>query len=897
VNARVFRDTYGVPHLQAGDPLALVYLQGVNAARDRAWQLELERRRCLGTSAAFLGPEAAGWDVFARQARLADTAQRCFEALDDETREWVTAYVEGVNHALPGGAARAPEFARTRLTLQEWEPWTPLGIWLAVHVLFAGFPSKLWRSHVARHLGEEAIELFTSEGPRTAGSNGWLIPGSLTTSGQAIVAGDPHRFIESPGVYQQVRLSCPEYDVLGLAVPGIPGLAHFGHTGKVAWAITNAMSDYQDLYAEQLRRTESGREALGPSGWTPCSVHTEVVEVAGTHSVELEVIETERGPVIITGPAPGTSSTEPGPSTPADAAVSAAGAAVGATDDTGVERAISLRYPPRVTGRLGFEVLPKLLRATTVDDVDAALEEWVEPVNVVLAADTAGGLLHRTAGLVPRRHESNRLRVVPAWEAAHQWDGWHDPMPRATVDGPAVMANARELAAPLGVEFATPHRSRRIRELIASRPAWSIGEMPDIHTDTLLGSAASVLDLLPGLDDLTTQAVALRTELLDWDRRMDAASTTASSYAALRKALVSRLTDHFTPLETAECPEVFAPWMDTLTQVSYALENLIATDLLPDINVGWLAREALEEVAARKPRPPWGETHQLSPLHALRGPVFAPAEEPFDLGVSGDHHCVMSTSSLPGLTDVCIRGSAARYAFDLADRSASGWAVPLGASGVLEDPHHHDQLQLWLRGELAPVEGSLTQEDVSFTCVSDGFGTVGIVEVDLERDLGLIHEWVTAERAAFWGMGELSRDEIAATYRFLDSVPTHHVYVVRLDDVPIALLQTYDPQADPAGAAYDIQTGDLGMHLLVAPGDPRPGFTGNLVEVLAAFVFGHLGHPRLVVEPDIRNAAAIDRFRRTGFTLGPEATITHPDGTTKTAQFAFLTRDTFYGGV
>jgi penicillin G amidase len=859
VNARVFRDTYGVPHLQAGDPLALAYLQGINVARDRAWQVEFERRRYLGTSAAFLGPEAAGWDVFARQARLADTARRCFEALDDETREWITAYVEGVNHALPGGARRAPEFAETGLTLQEWEPWTPLGIWLAVHVLFAGFPSKLWRTHVARHLGDEALELFSSEGPHTSGSNGWLIPGSLTTSGQAIVAGDPHRYIESPGVYQQIQLTCPEYDVLGLAVPGIPGLAHFGHTGKVAWAITNAMADYQDLYAEQLRRTGSGVEALGPEGWTACAVHTEVVEVSGADPIEVDVIETDRGPMIMDG--------------------------------------ISLRYPPRVTSRLGFEALPKLLRATTVDDVDAAFEEWVEPVNVVLAADTAGGLLHRTAGMVPRRHESNRLRVVPAWEAEHQWDGWHDPMPRATVDGPAVMANARELAAPLGVEFATPHRSRRIRELLASRPTWSVGEMPDIHTDTFLGSAGSILDLLPGLADLSEQAVALRTELLGWDRRMDAASTTASSYAALRKALVSRLTDHFTMLENAECAEVFAAWMDTLTHVSFALENLIATDLLPDVNVGWLAREALEEVAARKARPPWGETHQLSPLHALRGPVFAPDEEPFDLGVSGDHHCVMSTSSLPGLTDVCVRGSAARYAFDLADRSASGWVVPLGASGVLGDPHHHDQLPLWQRGELAPVAGSLTREEMSFACVLDGFGTVRIVEADPSRDLELIHEWVSAERATYWGMCELSRDEIAATYRFLDSVPTHHVYVVRLDDVPVALLQTYDPQADPAGSAYDVEAGDLGLHLLVAPGEPRPGFTGTLIESVAGFAFDHLGHPRLVVEPDVRNTRAIDRFRRTGFTLGPEATITHPDGTTKTAQFAFLTRAQFAGEV
>ncbi|TDW18883.1 GNAT family N-acetyltransferase [Kribbella kalugense] len=849
MNARVFRDRYGVPQLRAGDPLALVYLQGVNAARDRAWQIEFERRRYLGTTAAFLGSEGAGWDVFARQARLADTAQRCFEALDDETREWVTAYVEGVNHALPGGAARAPEFAETDLTLQKWEPWTPLGIWLAVHVMFAGFPSKLWRTHVARHLGEDALDLFSSEGPHGAGSNGWLIPGSHTATGQAIVAGDPHRYIESPGVYQQIRLTCPEYDVLGLAMPGIPGLAHFGHTGGVAWAITNAMADYQDLYDEQLRRTGPGVEALGPDGWKPASVHTEVVEVAGADSIEVEVIETERGPIIQDG--------------------------------------ISLRYPPRVTGRLGFEAMAKLLRATTVDDVDAAFDDWVEPVDVVMAADTAGGLLHRTAGLVPRRHPSNRLRIVPAWEAAHQWDGWHDPMPREDVNGPVVMANARELAAPLGVEFAAPHRSHRIRELVNARSDWSVDEMSDIHTDTFLGSAGSILDLLD-LEDLSPEAVALRTELLSWDRRMDAASTTASSYAAVRKALVSRLTDHFAILENAEVAEVFMPWMDPLTHVSYALENLLAADLIPDVNVGWLAREALEEVAARKPRPPWGETHQLAPLHALRGPVFAPDEEPFDLGLSGDHHCVMSTSSLPGLTDVCIRASAARYAWDLADRSASRWVVPLGASGVLRDPHHHDQLPLWLRGALAPADGEVAREELGFSAAVDGFGTVRIEEADPSRDLDLIYEWVTAERANFWGMGALSREEIAATYEFLDSVPTHHVYVVRVDDVPVALLQTYDPQADPAGAAYEVRAGDLGVHLLIAPGEARAGFTGNLVAVLGRFVFEHLGNPRIVVEPDVRNTRAIERFQRSGFVLGPEAKITQPDGTTKTAQFAFL---------
>jgi hypothetical protein len=47
-------------------------------------------------------------------------------------------------------------------------------------------------------------------------------------------------------------------------------------------------------------------------------------------------------------------------------------------------------------------------------------------------------------------HLDNMLRVVPAWSAEDQWTGWHDPMPGAEVDGPAAMANARQVLLVLG---------------------------------------------------------------------------------------------------------------------------------------------------------------------------------------------------------------------------------------------------------------------------------------------------------------------------------------------------------------------------------------------------------------------------------------------------------------
>jgi penicillin amidase len=79
------------------------------------------------------------------------------------------------------------------------------------------------------------------------------------------------------------------------------------------------------------------------------------------------------------------------------------------------------------------------------------------------------------------------------------------------------------------------------------------------------------------------------------------------------------------------------------------------------------------------------------------------------LPVSGDVDCVRCTGSVPGLTDACWRGSVARYVWDLADREAGGWVVPLGAVGDARDPHHLDQLPLWAAGELAPIVTDWTQ--------------------------------------------------------------------------------------------------------------------------------------------------------------------------------------------
>ncbi|WP_374775944.1 acetyltransferase [Streptomyces sp. NBC_01310] len=161
----------------------------------------------------------------------------------------------------------------------------------------------------------------------------------------------------------------------------------------------------------------------------------------------------------------------------------------------------------------------------------------------------------------------------------------------------------------------------------------------------------------------------------------------------------------------------------------------------------------------------------------------------------------------------------------------------------------------------------------------EGFGTVTITPVDPAADSALIHSWVTEERARFWGMGEASRELVQEIYEDVDRRTTHHAYMVSRDGAQVALFQTYDCAEDRVSECYEVQPGDVGMHLLVGPsrGGAERGFTGALMGAFIAFVFSDDAARRMVVEPDARNVKAIARFERAGFVLGPEVVLPEID--------------------
>ena len=676
--ARIYRDALGVPHVRGSSVADLAFGQGEVTARDRAWQLEFQRRRATGTVAEVFGPSGLAWDRLARRTRVADTAQRAHAALTSETQRFLASYVDGVNAGLH---VDVPELARLGMEPTPWEPWTPLAVFLGQHLLFATLPGKLWSTRAREVLGEDA-QLLSHEGPLTSGSNAWAVGGDRTAHGFPLIGGDPHRSLESPGVYMQVRLACDEFDVVGFAFPGVPGIQHFAHAGDVAWAITNAMADYQDVYAERLRRRGGRVEALGPHGWEPAESRVEAIVVRDEDEQQVEVVTTARGPVF--------------------------------SGDVDSGAGLSLRSASGVLEDLGFDALLPLLRARTVEDVDRALDSWVEPVNNVVIADRSGAVRYRVAGKVPVRAEANRLGVVDAADPGTPWTGWLDPLPCHDVptDGVVVTANERRgpESEPIGTTFAPPHRAARLHELVGDRRDLTGDDFAAFHGDTLLPTLELVRSVVAA-----AESGPVRDAILAWDGHMDVDSEGAAAFAAWRSALVRRLAAEpvFGPLADAIVDEpALLPWLNPTARVSAAVESLLAQKKPFGIDVVALAAGALEDAAGHPAT--WGETHVVNPIHAfdVLGDGLEAPPLPV-IGVGGDADCVRCTGSVPGLDDSAWRGSVARYVWDLADRGASGWVVPLGAAGDERSSHHADQLPLWVDGRLVPIVidwGQLTEE-------------------------------------------------------------------------------------------------------------------------------------------------------------------------------------------
>jgi penicillin G amidase len=666
------RDAFGIPQIEASTLGHLIYGQGYATAVDRLWHMECDRRRALGTLAAVTGrADHAVADGFARRARVGEASRHGFEQLSPAAKALCTAHAAGVNARLAESPQLSAPFQRLGAPRPEpFEPWHCVATFVIRHLNFATWQTKLWNARVVAALGLRALAHFNRGGASAplivppglveamaklpipaahdlaalaplgldiSGSNAWAAPGA----DGVFVAGDPHRSLEAPNVYYQVRMLAPGdgIDIAGFSFPGVPGVPHFAQSKNIAWGVTNAMADYQDLFIEELPGAA-------------IETRTETVRVRGSADIAVESCMTANGPVVIGG------------------------------SEFGV--GLALRSTGLQAAGASLNCIVAMMRARSTDELDLALDGWVEPVNNVVMADSNGTIAYRTAGRVPIRPAANAW--LPVADGAWTGSIANGLLPRHRGDGPIVTANQQittgDYPHVIGINPAPPDRARRIWERVDDAPAV-------VHTDSVSGPGRRFAALVGG-------------PLEGWDGSMVAASRQAALFALAEAELVRVLTSRLPVTLLANPFAAFEPSATALSpamHVGRCVHGWIENDnrwlLADDETWATIATSALAVADAEIGERVWGDLHHLLPLRL--GEV-----ERLDLGpVDGANDCVMATVHVAGATTHAVIGSTARYVWNVTDRSKSGWVVPLGVS----EDDDTDQLGAYVSGELFPVFG------------------------------------------------------------------------------------------------------------------------------------------------------------------------------------------------
>ncbi len=728
----VWRDVDGIPHVLATSAHDAFLAQGFVHAQDRLWHMEHDRRRAHGRWAEYAGPGALAQDLTFRRLRLLASARADYAAVNPATRAMLDAYAAGVNAFLATTRSLPAEFGLLDARPEAWAPWDSLAVFKVRHAEMGTWQAKLWRARLLRHLGPEltaklcpgtqpnpalivppgaeyrgpapdGLEVLAAGAPALAelsewggGSNSWALSGRRTASGKPLVAGDPHRALDVPSVYYQNHLACPEFDAIGLSFPGVPGLPHFGHNRAVAWCVTHAMADYQDLYLERFDPRDPTRY-LFRGEWRPAEVYRETVRVRGEAPVEIEVTVTHHGPVALGDPRRG--------------------------------HALAFRYTATSEPNRTFEALRPMLGAASADEIEAAVRPWVDPANNLVFADNLGqwGTIgYRTRGQVPIRAAANAWLPVPGWDGAHEWQGVipfeEMPAARDPETGWIATANSRIAGADyrhyLGLDFAPDFRTRRVIARLHPLEQATAADMAAIHADRVSIPARELIEALRAIAPGDPLAREARDRLLAWDGTMDREHVPPTIYTAFRERLArDLLTPVLGPLATEAFASLPSSIVTHVARLKARLGAWIGTDdrtLLPP-GTDWptaleraLSGAVTELRAALGPDVGgwrWERLHVTQPRHPLSTvfPDAAALLDPPSVTVGGDGETVQAAGFVPGAGYALTATSVARYVFDLGDWERSAWIVPLGASGHPGSPHYADQARDWADVRLRPM--------------------------------------------------------------------------------------------------------------------------------------------------------------------------------------------------
>jgi penicillin amidase len=711
----VLRDAWGVPHIYAQNQHDLFFAQGVVAAQDRLFQMDLWRRSARGETAAAVGPSAFEADRFARLIRYRGDLDAEWAVYSPDAREIAASFVAGINAYVDLlGDALPLEFQLAGFRPGKFRPEDCLGRMSGI-TMVRNFRQEVNRARLvaavgiekARWLspGDPPIEYAQPEGLDLAGidarilagyeaatrllsfdrgpqgSNNWAVDGTLSRSGKPLMASDPHRALTLPSLRYLVHLHAPGWNVIGGGEPALPGVA-LGHNEHVAWGFTIVGNDQADLYVEETHPDDPKKYRVGAE-WREMEVVREEIEVRGATPQVVELRFTRHGPVL--------------------------------HQDEKRRQAYVLRWVGALPGGAAYMGSLALDRAHNAEEFVKAIQAWRLPSENIVYADTTGNIGWVAAAQTPIRPGWDGLLPVPGADDRYSWQGFlpYAELPQVANPPEHFVSTANHNILPQGYtkqiayEWAPPYRQERILQRLRSKSQFDLADMQSIqHDDTTLPGLrlAKLTEYIEADTPLLTTAVKL---LQAWDGALAIDSQAGAVYGVWLQELQAGLYQPHVPESMKDIPLENVPVV--LAALEHPDKKWFGAD--PQIGRDRLLKESLSRAISRLQRilgndPAewrWGRLHTIRFPHPLAslGEPFAKA---FNLGPvprPGDGLTPNATRHNPKFDQV--NGATYRHVFDLADWDRGMATSAPGQSGQPGSPHYDDLLALWAEGKYFPL--------------------------------------------------------------------------------------------------------------------------------------------------------------------------------------------------
>jgi penicillin amidase len=691
--------------------------------------MDLLRRQAAGELSALFGPAAVPADRALRLHRFRALAEDIVGRAPAGHRAVLDAYAGGVNAGLSALSARPFEYLLLRQTPQPWRPADSLlvlySMFLELHdergdreaelalmesvlpaevVAFLAPAGTPWDAPLAgapmpappipgpevmdlRHMDLREPDAPLAGRPRlaepaTPGSNSWVLAGSRTADGRALVANDMHLPLRVPNIFYRARLRVAgtrSVDLTGVTLPGVPNLVA-GSNGRVAWGFTNSYGDWTDL-VDLVVDPEDPERYRTPGGWRRFEIHEERIEVAGGDPVALRVPWTVWGPVL---PA--------GPGRPLRALVWLAHRADGVN-----------------LGLLDME-----RAAGVADAVDRANRAGIPPQNVVIG-DAAGNIAWTIAGMIPVRAGFDSARPADWSRPGTGWFGWVEPADYPRIINPPGgriwTANARLVDGPwlemIGDGgYALGARAGQIRDRLAALGPADPADMLAIHLDDrslfLDPWRTLLIDLLRGSPDETADRAAFRAALESWNGRASVDAVGFRLVFEFRQRAYEAVFAALTAPVRAADPEFR---FEAGRQAEGALWQLVTrrpAHLLPRPWETWdafllnIVDETVAGIGGNPGHSPWGQANRAAIRHPLSSAMPA---------LSG--WLDMPEDPLPGAVHMPrvqrnSFGASERFAVSPGAEERGYLHLPGGVSGHPLSPFYRNGHQAWVAGEPVP---------------------------------------------------------------------------------------------------------------------------------------------------------------------------------------------------